>query len=1184
MKASAEKSSSTTSKTTAQLTSQPFFAKAGGGDFFAPAIQMKMEVNRPGDKFEQEADKMADKVMRMPAPPPKEEKLQRQPEEKLQKKEEDKIQKASMPEEKLQKATMSEEKVQKKEDEKLQKAALPEEKIQKKEEDKIQKAAIAEEKIQKAAMSEEKLQKKEDEKLQKAPAIDDKLQRKGSESAPSVTTNIQSAIHNKTTGGQPLSSDVRSYMEPRFNADFSNVRVHHDAESASLNNQLSARAFTYQNHVFFSRDQYQPGTSEGKQLLAHELTHTIQQGHTVQRSPQVSTTSTPPPVQRLGVQDALDYFADKAYLIPGFRLLTIVLGFNPINMRSADRNAANLLRGLIELIPGGAFITQALDNHGVINKAADWVEQKIAMLGDIGSQIAAALKSFIDSLSWTDIFDLGGVWERAKHIFTDPISQLKNFGIGVAVEILKMVKDAILKPLAALAQGTRGYDLLKAILGEDPITGEPVPRNAETLIGGFMKLIGQEEVWENLKKGKAIQRAWAWFQGALEGLMGFVRTVPRKIIDTITSLTFQDIVTVAGAFTKVVSAFVNIATDFICWGLNQVISLLEILFSVVAPGVMPYITKAKAAFHKILKDPIGFVGNLVRAGKQGFEMFAGNILEHLKAALIKWLVGPLADAGVYIPKSFSLLEIVKLVLSVLGLTWQAIRSKLVKIIPEPVLVGLEKTAGILVTLVKDGPAAAWEQIKVELSELKDQLIGQITQMVTTEVVKAAVVKLVMMLNPAGAVVEAIVAIYKTITFFIEKAKQIAAVVASFIDSISAIAAGQIMPAAKRVEQTMANTLTIIIAFLAKYIGLGNIPEKVVGVVKKIRQPIDKGLDKIVGWLGNMLKKIGGAVKSAARAIALRFTQRRPFTAGSESHSTWVSEEGEPQIATVAMPLESRISDWRSRLSNLSAADRLTARPLLSTATTINRELKAAARDALRARTQSNAPAVDAAQAIIDTKQAALVPVLSQLFNLFGELSAGRSPAEAQIFALVETYDRVVVPLKQRRLITGVPAAVSNTFKSQWNNRQFPQARGWILQMERVLAAARNVGTPRLPRLTGVEVKIPGTEIDYTIRDHDTANNVEIDVAIEVKRYGAMRDITSSKGKITTVADQIQSRIATLRRQVNSSLDNPAYSMVVLEMRGYSNTPPAMQSALTSEMQAFTNRAITLGKQFQFKMV
>ncbi|MDD1608247.1 MAG: DNA/RNA non-specific endonuclease, partial [Methylococcaceae bacterium] len=81
----------------------------------------------------------------------------------------------------------------------------------------------------------------------------------------------------------------------------------------------------------------------------------------------------------------------------------------------------------------------------------------------------------------------------------------------------------------------------------------------------------------------------------------------------------------------------------------------------------------------------------------------------------------------------------------------------------------------------------------------------------------------------------------------------------FLDSIAAIAAGQVANAAKKVEQTMANTLTVIIAFLAKFAGLGNIPEKIVGIIKKIRQPIDKGLDKIVAWLGGLLKKAGQAV-------------------------------------------------------------------------------------------------------------------------------------------------------------------------------------------------------------------------------------------------------------------------------------------------------------------------------------
>jgi hypothetical protein len=851
MKASAEKSSSTVSRTTA---SRPFFAKAGGGNFFAPvnraavpAVQAKMTVGKTGDKFEREADKMADKVMRMPSPASsaKEEKIQRKADEKLQKKENEKLQKAP---------------------------------------------------------AEEKIQKKDDEKIRKAPAREDKLQRKGNDAAPAVSATTQSAIRSKTSGGQPLSADVRRDMEGRFNADFSKVRIHSNAEAAGLSNQLSARAFTHQNHIFFSRNQYQPGTSEGKQLLAHELTHTIQQGHAVQRSPQVSTTVTPPTVQRLlGIdipswQDVLNWLADKAYNIPGYRMFTIVIGSNPINGASADRSAANILRAIVEFLPGGKVITDALQKYGVFEKAGSWIEGKLKRFENLLETVKLAVSKFMKDLDFIDvILHPVRTWEKAVNIFKNPVDQIISFIGGIFQDIFQFIRDAVLMPLAALAQGKPGFDLLCAILGKNPITKEVVPRTPDTLIGGFMKLIGQEEVWGNIKKGNAIQKAWKWFNNSLQELLTIVTQFPDDFIAMLKSLEVMDFIVLPSLFIKVFKVFGNFVVKFTSWGLNTVLSLLEILVSVVRPTVMPYIKKAQASFVTIIKNPVGFVGNLVRAGKLGFEMFAGNILTHLKTALIKWLVGPLAEAGVYIPQSFQLMEIIKLVLSVLGLTWQNIRAKLVKIIPDPVLAGLETTASILVTLVKDGPAAAWEQIKAELTELKDQLIGQVTEMISTEVVKAAVTKLVSMLNPAGAVIQAIIAIYNTVTFFIEKAQQLGAVVASFIDSIAAIAAGQVAPAAKRVEQTLANTLVVVIGFLAKFAGLGNIPTKLVGIVKKVRQPIDKGLDKIVAWLGKMLAKAKGKITEW-------WKKRKSFKVNNESHEIFFKgEKGAAKLWVASNP-------------------------------------------------------------------------------------------------------------------------------------------------------------------------------------------------------------------------------------------------------------------------------------------
>src|SRR5581483_7690458 len=115
---------------------------------------------------------------------------------------------------------------------------------------------------------------------------------------------------------------------------------------------------------------------------------------------------------------------------------------------------------VIELIPGGALLTQALENNGVFDRAGAWVEQQIRTLGMTGSLIRDAIDNFLDSLSWTDIFDLGGVWDRAKPIFPGPVDRILSFAGGLVSSLIGLIKDAILRPLARLAQGTRGYDLL----------------------------------------------------------------------------------------------------------------------------------------------------------------------------------------------------------------------------------------------------------------------------------------------------------------------------------------------------------------------------------------------------------------------------------------------------------------------------------------------------------------------------------------------------------------------------------------------------------------------------------------------------------------------------------------------------------------------------------------------------
>lgn len=136
--------------------------------------------------------------------------------------------------------------------------------------------------------------------LQKSAASDSRTDADGSSEIPPVVGEVLNSP------GEPLDAATRAFMEPRLGADFGNVRVHSDSAAAESARALNAHAYTVGEQIVFDRGRYAPGTDEGKRLLAHELTHVVQQGgpapsraaNTVQREEQkeqkVATGATDP--------------------------------------------------------------------------------------------------------------------------------------------------------------------------------------------------------------------------------------------------------------------------------------------------------------------------------------------------------------------------------------------------------------------------------------------------------------------------------------------------------------------------------------------------------------------------------------------------------------------------------------------------------------------------------------------------------------------------------------------------------------------------------------------------------------------------------------------------------------------------------------------------------------------------
>ncbi|MFL6332512.1 MAG: DUF4157 domain-containing protein [Pyrinomonadaceae bacterium] len=125
----------------------------------------------------------------------------------------------------------------------------------------------------------------------------------GSSAAPS-------SIHEVLrSAGRPLDAAARTFMEPRFGHDFSRVRIHIDAEAAQSAGQLNASAYTVGDHIVFAEGRFAPSTPEGDRLLAHELTHVLQQNGgmmAIQRGPGDKSPPTSSPANRTAYERYLE--------------------------------------------------------------------------------------------------------------------------------------------------------------------------------------------------------------------------------------------------------------------------------------------------------------------------------------------------------------------------------------------------------------------------------------------------------------------------------------------------------------------------------------------------------------------------------------------------------------------------------------------------------------------------------------------------------------------------------------------------------------------------------------------------------------------------------------------------------------------------------------------------------------
>lgn len=173
-----------------------------------------------------------------------------------------------------------EQKVQKKEDKKEEEKQVQKKEDKKEEEQKVQKKGDTKEEEKQVQKKDDK-DKKDEEKLKtKKISLKEKngVRKKDKENSDkAASSDLEAKLAANKGKGFTLPNDLNQELSSKMNADFSSVKIHTDAESAAMADELGALAFTYGNDIYFASGQYNPQTPAGKKLLVHELTHVIQQ-------------------------------------------------------------------------------------------------------------------------------------------------------------------------------------------------------------------------------------------------------------------------------------------------------------------------------------------------------------------------------------------------------------------------------------------------------------------------------------------------------------------------------------------------------------------------------------------------------------------------------------------------------------------------------------------------------------------------------------------------------------------------------------------------------------------------------------------------------------------------------------------------------------------------------------------
>lgn len=497
----------------------------------------------------------------------------------------------------------------------------------------------------------------------------------------------------------------------------------------------------------------------------------------------------------------------------------------------------------------------------------------------------------------------------------------------------------------------------------------------------------------------------ARFSGMLDGLSQQVTAAQTSFVQDVSRAALTAVAEAQAAVEErrqaargVLGRIAAAIQEFIDDPVRAIINGLLTLVNIPPGAFWALVARIQQVAADIADDPMGFANNLIDGVKQGFQQFFDNFGTHMLAGFWNWLFSGL-EAPIPMPTDFSPRSLFSFALQLMGITWPRVREILVRHIGEQNVEIIEAAWQLISLLIEQGPQGIVDMIKEHLQPemIVQTILEAAIEYLVNTLITQVVIRVIGMLNPAGAVAQAIKAIYDVCAWIFRNAARIFRFVEAVVNGMADVVAGNIAGLANAVERALAMLIPPVIDFFAGLLSLSGLPNQVAEVIVALQARVYEVMDLVIGFLAErgraLLRALGlGGDEDEDDGNDdedLGTTVR--FSAGGESHRVWVQAEGADatvMVASVPQPIESKIAEWRGMVDGLPDDVKATTPGKLNALETVadaaNTQAAQLAAEFLAAAASESDEVEPPSDNELENRERAIAEMLDELYTIFDQ--------------------------------------------------------------------------------------------------------------------------------------------------------------------------------------------------------